>query len=285
MLHHGGQGDGHDGQDGGDVKLGHGAGAEGNTEPVGRSDGGEVHPTHDQGRHIGDHHTDQDGQDLDHALAPDVADHHGAQGDQGQQPVGRAVLDGGGGQDQADGNDDGAGNHRREEPHDPAHAEGGDQAAHDQVQQAGRHHAAAGVGQHLGVGDGQVAAFICQHGGHNAEAAQKRKGRAQERGHLAAGDKVEQQRAQTRTQQGGGNVQAGEQRHQHGGAEHGEGVLRTQHQRFARAQFPHIVNGGHLILFLHGSSPLLFTSLSQLPKRQVRHKKGTAPKEAMPCSD
>ena len=126
--------------------------------------------------------------------------------------------------------DDGARDHRREELHDAADAEGGDQQADHQIHQAREGHARAGVGQHLRVGDGQVAVGVGQHGGHDGKAAQISKGRAQEGRDLALGDEVEQQRAQTCAQQGGGDAQAGQQRHQNGGAEHGEHVLHAQNK-------------------------------------------------------
>ena len=82
-------------------------------------------------------------------LAPDVADNNGAQGHKSQQPVGLAVGDGGGGQDQTNGDDDGACDHRREEFHNAADAKGGDEQADQQVQNAGQCHARAGVGSIL----------------------------------------------------------------------------------------------------------------------------------------
>ena len=65
----------------------------------------------------------------------------------------------------------------------------------DQIDQTRERHACAGVGQHLGVGNGQVAVGVGQHGGHDGEAAQIREGRAKEGRDLALGDEVEQQGA------------------------------------------------------------------------------------------
>ncbi len=116
MLHHGSQGDGDDGKERAD-KLGaavdgkqaHGILMQRDAEPVSGSDGLEIHGTGHEGHCVGDQHADEDGQDLDHALAPDVADDDRAQCHKGQQPVGLAVVDGRGSQDQTDGDDDGAG--------------------------------------------------------------------------------------------------------------------------------------------------------------------------------
>ena len=95
VLHHGGQGDGHDGQHGADEfgaavngEQTHGLGMHRNAEPGGVGHAGKVHCAGDQSHHIGHDDTQQDGQDLDHALAPDVADDDGAQGHKGSVPVG-----------------------------------------------------------------------------------------------------------------------------------------------------------------------------------------------------
>ena len=50
------------------------------------------------------------------------------------------------------------------------------------------------------------------------------------------GNEVEQQRAQTGTQQSGGNAQAGEQRHQNRCAKHSKHMLHTQNKHSAGAQ-------------------------------------------------
>jgi len=63
---------------------------------------------------------------------------------------------------------------------------------------------------------------------------------------------VEQQGAQTCAQQGGGNAQAGEQRHQHRCAEHGKHVLHAQNEHAACAQLARVVNAfGVIDLFAH----------------------------------
>ena len=281
MLHHGCQCNGDDSEQGTDElgaavdgKQAHGALVQGDAEPVGGGNGLKVHRTGDKGHRVGDQNTDEDGQDLHHALAPDVADDDGAQCHKGQQPVGLAVGDGGGGQDQADGDDDGAGDDRREEFHDAPDAEGGDQQADDQVQDAGESHGGAGVGQHFGVGNGQVAVRIGQHGGHDGEAAQVGKGRAKESRNFALGDEMEQQGAQTGAQQRGGNAQAGEQRHQDRCTEHGEHVLNAQDQHPAGTQLPGIVNAlGVIDLFTHEESSFVFA-----PKKEALPQNGSASK-------
>ena len=260
MLHHGSQCDGDDGEQSADElraavdgEQTHGLLVQGDAEPGRVGDLLEVHGTGDQSHRVGHQHTDQDGQDLDHALTPDVADNDHAQRHKGQQPVGLAVGDGRRCQDQTDGDDDGAGDHRREELHDAADAKGGDEQAGHQIHQAGESDSSTGVRQHLGVGHGQVAVCISQHGSHDGETAQVGKGGAQEGRDLLFGDQMEQQRAQTGAQQRGGNAQAGEQRHQHGGSEHGEHVLHAQDEHPARTQLARVVNAlGVIDLFTHG---------------------------------
>ena len=271
MLHHGSQCDGDDGEQSADEfraavdgEQTHGLLVQGDAEPCRVGDLLEVHGTGDQSHRVGHQHTDQDGQDLDHALTPDVADNDHAQRHKGQQPVGLAVFDGRGSQDQTDGDDDGAGDHRGEEPHDAADAEGGDQQAGHQVHQAGEGNGGAGVGQHLGVDHGQVAVSVCQHGGHDGKAAQVSKGGAQESRDLLFGDQMEQQRAQTSAQQRGGNAQAGEQRHQHRGTKHSKHVLHTQDQHPSGAQLSSVVYAlGVIDLFTHG-----FVYLLRQPKKR-----------------
>ena len=281
MLHHGSQCDGDDGKQRAD-KLGaavdgkqaHGRLMQRDAEPACLGNAGKIDGTRHQRNGIGHQHTNEDGQNFDHALAPDVADNDRAQCHKGQQPVGLAVVDGRGSQDQADGNDDGARDHRREEPHNAADAKGGDEQADDQIEQAGERHACAGIRQHPGVGHGQVAVCIRQHGCHNGEATQIGERRTQERGHFLFGDEVEQQSAQTCAEQSGGNAQPREQGHQNGGTKHGEHVLDAQNQHPARAQLTGIINAlGIIDVLLHGFPPL------RNPPLKKRHRRAKA---AMP---
>ena len=204
VLHHGSQCDGDDGEQRTDElraavngKQTHSLLVQGDAQPSGFGDLLEVHCAGDQCHSVGDQHTNENGQDLDHTLAPNVAHDDSAQRHKGQQPVGLAVGDGRGSQDQTDRDDDGAGDHRGEEPHDAADAEGGDQQAGHQVHQAGEGNVGAGVGQHLGVDHGQVAVSVCQHGGHDGEAAQIGKGRAEEGRYFKLCNAVEQKCSQT----------------------------------------------------------------------------------------
>ena len=192
---------------------------------------------HNQGEHIGAYHTQQNGNDLYHALAPDVAGHHDENGHHGNQPVGAAVADGGAGQRQADADDDGAGDNGREVAHDLACAEGLEKSGKHQIYKTRNRHAEAGVGKQLCIGGA-----VRQHGSDGGIAAQERKGGAKEGGNFPAGDQMEEQCAETREQQGGGHVQAGQGGNQHRRAEHGEQVLHTQNQCLGGAQLSYVVN-------------------------------------------
>ena len=299
VLHHGGQCDGQDGEEGADElraavdgEQAHGVLMQRDAEPVGGSDGLEIHGAGHESDRVGDQNTDEDGQDLDHALAPDVADDDRAQCHKGQQPVRLTVGDGRGRQDQADGDDDGARDHRREELHDAADAEGGDEQADHQIQDAGKGNACAGIGQHLRVGNGQVAVGICQHGGHDRKAAQIGKRRAKKSRDLASGDQMEQQCAQTCAEQRSGNAQARQQRHQHRGTEHGEHVLYAEDQHPTRAQLARVVNAFGVVDFFTHKRVLLsrFTSKKRgiaAKKRQClsfREEKTFGTGEQPPCS-
>ena len=277
MLHHGCQCNGDDGEQCADElraavdgKQAHGLLVQRDAHPCSLRNALEVHCTGHQCHCVGHQHTDEDGQDLDHALAPDVAHDDSAQCHKGQQPVGLAVGDSRGSKDQTDGDNDGAGDHRREELHDAADAKGGDQQAGHQIDQTRECNGSAGIGQHLGVGNGQVAIGISQHGSHDGEAAQICKGGAEECRDLLFGDEVEQQRAQTGTQQSGGNAQAGEQRHQNRCAKHGKHMLHTQNKHSAGAQLFGIVYAlGVIDLFAHRKPPiLLFPKKEALPLKQ-----------------
>ena len=144
VFHHGSDGDGGHDEDGGDVKLGDDELLQ--AHKVGLTNLGEVHLTEDQRNHIADHHTQQDRDDLDHALAPDVGHDDDHDGHQCQPPVRRGTGDGGAGQVQADQDDDRAGDDGREEAHDLLGAHQLEQQRQHQIQQACHHDAAQRVG-------------------------------------------------------------------------------------------------------------------------------------------
>ena len=187
----------------------------------------------DHGDNVGGEHADEDGDDLYHALAPHVArDDHDHRDDR-DEPVGFAVIDSGGGEDQADGNDDRAGDDRGKEAHDLLHADALDYRRKDNIHKAGDCDAEAGVGQQLGFAVGSD----CPVTGEVSE------GGAEESGNFALGDKVEQQCAETGKQQRGGNVKSGQCGDEHGRAEHGEHVLQTEDEHARSAKLARVKNG------------------------------------------
>ena len=246
VLHHGGEAQGHDGDDGGEehvpVHVPPGEEAEDRLVHLHRQgqEGGLADVLHqglpdagvkDHRQEVGAHHAQEDGDDLHHAPAPDVGGHDDADGGNGNPPAPAAVIDGGGGEVQADGDDDGARDDGREEAHDLLGAEGPDQGRQHRVDKTRAGHAEAGVGQELGVGEG-----IVDHGGDGGVAAQEGEGGAQEGRDLAAGDEVEEQRPQAREEQGVGDVQPRQDGDQDRGPEHGEHVLEAQQQHPSCAQ-------------------------------------------------
>lgn len=229
VLHHGGQRDGRDGDAGADAEFCHAAGVDRETEPFCVVDRRKINFAHQQRDNVGNDDADQNGQDLHHAFAPDVAHDDDRESDKRQQPVGLAVGNRAGREDQADGNDDRAGNDGREKAHDFAHAEHFDQAAQEYINQAGYDNAASRVGQHL------AGRPVRAKRRDRRVAAQERKAGAEERRYLALGDQVEQQRADSREQQRRRDADACQNGHEHRRAEHREGVLRAKDQHLGNA--------------------------------------------------
>ena len=244
MLHHGGDGDGRHDKDGGHVELGDDELLQ--THEVSAGHLGEVHLTGDQRYDVRAHHAQQDGDDLDHALAPDVGHDDDGDGHQGQPPTGGGISHGGAGQVQTDEDDDGTRDNGREVAHDLLGTHQLEQQGQHQIQQTRDHHAAQGVGQLLLTGHGGELAAIQI--GYRLEAAQEGEGGAQEGGYLQLGADVEQQRADTGEQQGcldgqGQAVARHQDGHQHRSAEHGKQVLQSQQQHPGHAQLPGVIDG------------------------------------------
>ena len=252
VLDHRSQGNGDDGDDGaqhevpvgiledGEHRVFH---LEGETEPSRVFDAAPIDFPDAGGENIGDHHTQEDGDNLDHFLAPDVADDDGEDGDERNPPVVNATVDGHAGEVQTDGDDDGAGDDGREKSHHLAGAESGDKSREDEVHQAGEENTQASVGE--GGGNGQSGGDT--HFFDSGISAEEGEGGAEEGRNFPFGHEMENQGADTREEQGGGDGQTGDGRDQNGGAEHGEHVLETEESHSGRAQGPGIVDG---LLFL-----------------------------------
>ena len=265
MLHHGSHGNGGHDQNGGHIKPGDRAGEVGEeglqADRSGSRHGGKVH----QGDHraggvhccgpqgigghshqIGDHHAQKDGDDLNHTLPPDVGCDDDRDGQEGQPPAGGGVAYRVRGQVEADEDDDGPGDHRRQEAHDLLYADQFDDGGQNHIEQAGHYNAAAGIleldgGLHCGIGAGIQ-------GGHGGEAAQIGERGAQKGGYLQAGANMEEEGADAGEKQSGldgqGQAVALDQNgDQDGGAEHGEQVLEAQHQHLGQAKRPGVIDG------------------------------------------
>ena len=294
MLHHGGNGDGGHDKDGGQVKFGQeegldahrgGGGQAGEVDEghhiAGGVQGGGAHGVGDQGHHVGAHHPQQDGDDLHHALAPDVGRHNDGHGHDGQPPAGGGVGHRGGSQVQADENDDGAGDHRGQKAHDLFHPHRLDDGGQNHVQKAGHHNAAAGVLQlHGRVHTGVLARVQL---GHGLKAAQIGEGGAQESGYLQLGADMEEQRADSGEEQGGldGQGQAvalDQDGHQHRGPEHGEHVLKAQNQHLGDAQHPGVPDGlaSRRFVFAHNDLLSYLNSIRIIIPEAADHSKEKA---------
>ena len=186
VLNHGRKGQWHDGDNGRRGKTAielrskerkHGVVPhDGQANPGGGCDAREVDLAQRGRNGIAHHNAQQNRHDLDHAAAPNVADDDHGNGNSSNKPAGLAVSNGRACQDQADGNDDGASHHRREETHDTLGAKGAEQGRKHRIEQAGTSYAQASVGQKLSLAVGR-------NGGITRD---KGKRGAQERGHLTA---------------------------------------------------------------------------------------------------
>ena len=252
VFHHGGQSDGGHDQDRCHVELGQDEGLE--AHHLCRGHPGEVHLLRGQSRRIGHQHAQEDGDDLDHALAPDVGGDDDGHSQDGQPPVGGGVIDGAGGQGQPDQDDDRAGDHRREEAHHLVYPHQLDQPGQGQIQQAGHHDPAQGVRQLLFPGHAGVDAGVqlC----HGGESAQVGEGGAQEGGDPQLGAYMEEQGADPGEEQGGLDGQGQsialyQDGHQDGGPEHSEHVLQSEDQHLGQAQLAGVADRSivvHMVL-------------------------------------
>ena len=208
MLHHGSQGNRSHDEDGRQVEL---AQLERLNRHIFRTgdfseiqDGAAVGVRHagrieDQGENIGNHDTHQDGDDLEHALAPDIEDDDDREGNQGQEPVRRSIVHCGRRQGKADADDDGAGDDGWQETHDPADAHQLDDQGQDQVHEAGHDDAAAGIGKLLSHGHILVDARI--KGSDGRKAPEEGEGRAEEGRDLSLRNKMKEKGSGSGTKQ------------------------------------------------------------------------------------
>ena len=85
------------------------------------------------GHRIAGNHTQKNGDDLQHSLAPDIEINHHKNGNKGHDPVVCAVVNGALGQGQTNGNNDRTGNDRWEELHNTFYTERLDQSGQNKI--------------------------------------------------------------------------------------------------------------------------------------------------------
>ena len=196
VLHHGGQRDGHHHGDGrskqGSVHITgqaeHGVRpGKGQADPGSFGYGGKVHLAAQRAYQIGTHNAQQNRDDLQHALAPDVEHHHNQHRQHGNPPVVGTVVHGAVGQGDTNADDNGAGYHRREVAHDLPGAKEAEQLGNDHIQQPGASHAHAGVGNPV-----RARAAVNHQTLHGRVTTQEGEGGTQERRNLSLGNQMEQ---------------------------------------------------------------------------------------------
>ena len=196
----------------------------GQPQDRGLSDGVEVDLPAQHCGGVADEYADEDRQAPDDALEQHRDDQdRDDRDDRGHRAL-RDIAPGRGGQVEADEGDDRAGDDRRHEPVDPGRADQVDDNAHHQQAQSHRDDSALRQGGLVGVEGGTAVARVA---GHRSDGGKKCEGGAQVAGQAPGGDAQEQQGAHTGEEQRRRRVEAGQQRHQEGGAEHGDDVLDT----------------------------------------------------------
>ena len=265
MLHHGGKCDGHNHDDGRDqetgIKVLRAEEAENGilhldrqANPFGGDNTAEIHISGDRSKQVRSNHAHEDGDDLNHTLAPDVADNDHNDCHQRNQPVAGAAVDGGRSQNQANGNDNGARDNGGEEPHHILAAKQLANQCQDKIQQAGTGHTCASIGQCLTLGQANLRTVR----NHGEVAGQEGEGGAQENGNFLAGQQVHEQRRNTCKEQRCGNAQPRKNRDQNGRAKHSEQVLHAQNQSFGSTQGTGIIDGIGVLICHFVDLPFFF---------------------------
>ena len=195
MLHHGCQGNGDDGNDGAHDKAPVGIlehmesrilPAERHTHPGGFLHGGKVAQAK-TGRHdVRAQHTQEDGDNLNHAFAPDVANNDNHNGQQGNPPVAVAVLDGAAAQRKTNRDDDGSRDDGREEAHHLLGAECRDEPGQHKIKNACRENSDAGIRKGFRGSE----SLLGSQGDNGCVATEESEGRTQEGRHPHFGEKV-----------------------------------------------------------------------------------------------
>ena len=239
MLNHCSNSNRQTGNDSVSIELGHME--VGKTNPSSLADRREGNSTHDDSNDVGNDQGDQNRNDLDHALAPGVADDDYENRNNAQHPVGEQVVNSGAGKVNTDEDDQRAADRRGEQLHNSLGTQNLDQDSENYIQTASSNYAAGRI-------------LFAVLGDNSLIHAQESKGGTQEYGNLALGDEVEPQGRNTSAEQGNGSGKAhntlaiavGQNGNQNGSAEHGEALLQAHDNGLAPAEFlTSIINAGN----------------------------------------
>ena len=213
----------------------------GETNPSSGANSAEINSTHDDGNDVGNDQGDKNGDDLDHALAPGIADDDHENRNNTEDPVGEQVINCGSSQVNTDEDDERAAHNGREQLHNSLGAQNLDQDGQDNIQAASSNYAAGRILFTIGRDDSSIHAQEGERG-------------TQEYGNLALGDEVEPQGSNASAEQGNGSGKAhntlaiavGQNGNQNGSAEHGEALLQAHDNGLAPAEFlTSIINAGN----------------------------------------
>ena len=114
--------------------------------PSSLADDGAVHLTGAGCHNVAYQHTEQDGNNLDHTLAPDVTDNDDDNGNQGHPPATENALNRSAGKDKTYRDNNGTCDDRWEQLHNTLDAKGFDAACQNKIKQSGGGHTDASVG-------------------------------------------------------------------------------------------------------------------------------------------
>ena len=256
MLHHGCNRDGSHDEDRSEIEFSKNEG--GQTDKTGIGNGlkiedraavdiGHAERIHDDSGNVGDHDAQKDGDDLEHAFAPDVKDDDNCKCDQSKRPAGGGIGDRGGSQSQADADNDGACDDGRQELHDLFDADCTDDQGQHQIQKACDDNTAASIGKLFAVRhiSENTAVKLC----YSSKSSEKSKGGSEESRYSPLCEEVEKECSDAGKEKSYLNgkpfsvkIAVDKDRDQDRGAEHGEQVLNTEDRHFRITEFCGIIN-------------------------------------------
>ena len=243
MFHEGNQRGRRDDEDGGKIKFREDEFWRAKAE-VGSGEYGEIYLAEDGSNDVSYADAEDDGHELEKALAEDGNDDHRGHNGDGDDPAhpqyiryggggGENVVKSGRRQGKADDNDHGTRYNRREKAGDAFYAKAFNQQRQHQIQSARDDDAARDIRQSRLIGSKRGVVFragrnVAIHLGGNLNDADESKTGTDKHGHLSFGAKMEYKRAKAGCKQRNVGIQACENRHQNRCAKHGEQMLNAQ---------------------------------------------------------